>query len=149
RVALSRLPTLDAKSSLPQAFPPRRLRTDRGVRPHLLTDIGETPAGQRGQLLRLAGMTFDERAPVVRGGAARCGPFVGMPQHVSPLEVAAIAGLLEPQVLGKVRVVVADVEPREEHVGGAAARVAVAPEDAELTELVAGQRIGGTGIAPA
>src|SRR5262249_60882553 len=143
--ALARVPT---RSSLPQALPPGGFRTDCSVHSHLLTDVGDVPAGQRGQLLRLAGMALDERPPIVAGGAAGGASGVGMPQHVTSLEIAPIAGLLKDQVIRKVRIVVADVQPGEERVGGAVARVAVAPEDAEPAELVARQWIGGAGVAP-
>src|SRR5262249_36395447 len=97
--ALARVPT---RSSLPQALPPGGFRTDCSVHSHLLTDVGDVPAGQRGQLLRLAGMALDERPPIVAGGAAGGASGVGMPQHVTSLEIAPIAGLLKDQVIRKV-----------------------------------------------
>src|SRR5205085_6161273 len=114
RVARSLLHTLAAPWLLPQPLPPRRLRADRGIGSHLLTDVGDVPAGQRCQLLGLAGAALDERSPVVVRRAAGRAAGEGMPQHVASLEVAAIPGLLEHQVLRKVRAVVADVQPRQE-----------------------------------
>src|SRR6476619_1309556 len=64
RAARSRLLTPDAKS-LPEPFPPGRFRSDRQFSSHLLTDVGDVPAGQRRQLLRLAGMALDERPAIV------------------------------------------------------------------------------------
>jgi hypothetical protein len=58
-------------------------------------------------------------------------------QDVAALEVGAVGGLLEDEVLGEVLAVVADVEPRREDVRGAV----VEPEDAELLQLVAGERV--------
>src|SRR4029078_9712433 len=74
------------------------------------------PAGERGERLRLALVTVGQRpAILLRGGTCiSAAPVVA--QDVTPLEVLAIAGLLEDEVLGEVRAVVAEMQSRDEDV---------------------------------
>ena len=73
-----------------------------------------------------------------------------MAQDVAPLEVRAVRGFLEHEIFREVRVVVADVQSREEHLrrGHRVAAVGVQPEHAQMTQLVVRQRIGRARIAP-
>src|SRR3954463_16483837 len=86
-----------------------------------------------------------------------------MPQHVTALEVCAVAGFLEDEILREMLAVVAHVQPREEDILRAAARrdgsKATArarpgtpgfadPKDAELPQLLGRERLGRTRVAP-
>src|SRR5262245_15375250 len=132
-------------SLLPDAFPPCRVRGNRRFGTHFLPDVRRRPPGEPRQLFGLAGVPLAKRPTVVGRGGARVAAGPGMPQHVASLEVRAIRGFLEHEVLREVRVVVADVQARDEHVRRPAV-AAVGPEDAETPHLVVRQRIGRTRV---
>src|SRR5436190_4973629 len=133
----------------PQPFPPRRLGLGRATQnAGALADVGDAPAGQRGKAFDLL---FVSRAQLGTIGRRRAASLVAGPrmaQDVAALEVRPVAGLLEHEILGEVRAVVPHVQAGEENVRCLAAAVAVAPEHAELPQLVAGERVGGAWIAP-
>src|SRR4029078_4803959 len=81
------------------------------------------PAGERGERLRLALVTVGQRpAILLRGGTCiSAAPVVA--QDVTPLEVLAIAGLLEDEILREVRAVVAEMQPRDEDVARPGPRI--------------------------
>src|SRR5205807_270313 len=134
-------------SLLPQSFPPRRFGSNRKIRTHLLSDVRDGPTGEPRQLLSLASAPVEKRLTVLGGRAAGLGAGPRMTEHVASLEIRAIARLLEHEIFGKVRVVVTDVQPRQEHARWLAV-AAVDPEDAEPAQLVVRQRIGGARVAP-
>ena len=93
-------------------------------------------------------------AAVLARGLAGLGARPVVLQHVAALKVRAVRGLLEHEVIGKVRGVVAHVKPSDEHVNAAApARqvlaVPVDPEHAELPQLGCRQRVGRARVTPA
>ena len=135
---------------LPPGFVLRRSLGGARLEVHLAADLVDVPAGEGGEGRGLLLVLLRQLAAILRrrlaGGVAR----PGVAQDEAPLEVLAVGGLLEHQVLGEVRGVVAQVETGEEDVLGAGlADPRVVPEDAELPQLVGGERIGRAGIAPA
>src|SRR5207247_9727620 len=82
----------------------------------------QVPSRERGEGASLG------RAPLGEPGAIRVRrptliralPLV--PQDVAPLEAPPVRGLLEHQVLGEVRTVVSNVEPRDEDAAGPSGR---------------------------
>src|SRR5262245_23435307 len=139
-------------SLVPELLPPVLHRHGIAGRRYLRPDLRDRPAGQLREGPDLLFLTASELDPVPCRGLAGLGSCPWVSEDITPLEVRAVRRLLEDEVLGKVRGVVADVEPREEDVASAAARAHAAsfrePEDAELAQLFHRQGIGGTRIAP-
>src|SRR5712671_2291819 len=81
---------------------------------HLPAHRVDVPTGQLGEVARfLLAALFECAAIFAAGGAVGCaGPR--MMQNVARLEVRAVAGGLEHEVVGKVRAVVADVQASDE-----------------------------------
>src|SRR5262249_8624444 len=104
------------------------------------------------QTLRLLLVPIGKTPSIRRSGRARVATRPGMAQYVASLKVFAVGGLLKDKILGKMSVVVADVQTREKHFRRAHDHrppvSALDPEDAEITQLVVRQRVSGTGIAP-
>ena len=83
---------------------------------------------------RVCGLLLVARSAARGGIRAACATAVarpGMAQDVAALEVLAVGGLLEHQVLGEMRRVVAHVQPRDEDV--------LAPPGAQVGDLAAGR----------
>ena len=83
---------------------------------HAAADLVDVPAGQGGKRLRLPAPALGQRPAVVAGLCALRLALPRVAQDVAALEVLAVAGLLEDQVLGEVLAVVAHVEAGEEDV---------------------------------
>src|SRR5262245_173209 len=125
----------------PQLPPPLRLLVRRRERGdvHLLPHVFDGPTGEVRDVDRFALLPVAQVAAVVPRGGTVTRPGPRMVEDVAGLEVAAVAGLLEHQILGEVRAVVAAVQAGREG-GLRAARVgcfAGQPEDAELFQLLA------------
>src|SRR6266542_4885088 len=130
----------------PQAFPPV-LRRRRLGDVHLLPHHADLPPGEARGVLRLLLLSRAQVAPVLPRRVARCRACPGVMEDVARLEVLRVAGLLKDEVLGEVRAVVADVQPRDER-RRAAASLARPPPDAELAQLRVRERFGSARVAP-
>src|SRR5207249_8986535 len=116
---------------------------------HPAANVCDVPAGQVGEALRFELGAHRKGASIAGRRIARLGPCPWMAQHVPPLEVRAVGGLLEHEVFREMRGVVSHVETRDEYVAAAAPGQCSAtfePEDTKLTELGRRQRFGGARI---
>ena len=99
---------------------------------HLRADAGEVPAGELGQLARFIFLApLDFTAVIIRGGTRCFFALPRMPQDVAPLEIGAIARLLEDQILREMIAVVANMQARDEDV----LRAADAARDARAARV--------------
>src|SRR5437667_9626235 len=97
---------------LPKLSPPRILGQGAVVGPAgALDDVGDVPARQRCKASGFLLMPVAQLRAIRRHRAARVVARPRVAQDVASLEVAAIGGLLEHQILGEVRVVVPHMQP--------------------------------------
>src|SRR5438874_8194452 len=96
---------LTTASFLPQLLPPRRVGQRLIAEARALANVGDGPAGQRGHSRDFLLVPVAHLRAIRGRGAAGivAGPRVA--QDVAALEVVAIGGLLEHEILGEVRVV--------------------------------------------
>src|SRR5690348_14234237 len=104
----------------PDLFPPGVARRSPGARReiHPLPDLADVPAGEGGEGLRLGLVTLRQLPAIAPGRLAGPAPRPGVAQDEAPLEILAVGGLLEDQILGEVGGVVAQMEPGQEDVLG-------------------------------
>src|SRR5678816_3723397 len=126
RLHMSLLPDMPPPCDI---FDRRRYRQRR-----LFPDLFDPPAGEIRERLSLLLATLGQRPLVVSGRRTGVAASPRVPQHVPPLEVLAVAGLLEHQILREVLRVVADVQAGDEGVLSGA-RVVSSPEHAERLQL--------------
>jgi hypothetical protein len=151
------IPRAFAARGIPSSYRPPQIRSHHFFSPpgggsFNFTRIGSSwPSGQRREVARLLLLPLADFLAVPIADSASDRPRERVPDDVSPLEVLSVRRFLEDEVLGEVRLVVADVEARHEDVRSAAPRLGrfVQPEDPERLQLLAREWIGGARIAPA
>src|SRR5260370_34787071 len=109
-----RCPPLERDEQAPPEGSVGGLR-DLGQVSHLAPDLVDVPAREPGQRLGLLLPAVYESPTVVTGRLAFASAQPRVPEHEAALEVRAVGGLLEDEVLGKVGGAVADVEAGQEH----------------------------------
>src|SRR3954464_3905042 len=94
---------------LPDPLPPRSQVGGWRIHVHRAPDVGDVPARQRRQILRLAFVSLWEFRAIANRCVAGTLAGPGMAEHISTLEIRAVRGFLKDQVLGEVSRVVPHV----------------------------------------
>src|SRR5215471_3537120 len=114
-----------------------------GAEIHLRANVGNVPAREVGELLRLPFVSLCQFTPITFRGRAFIITGPGVAQHVATLEVGAIGGFLQHEVFRKMYGVVTNMHTRDEnvprsrdsrHVSRHWSRV-TCPKDAEASQL--------------
>src|SRR5262245_36064332 len=100
----TRDPRLTTPSFLPQPLPPRDVGRRLIAESRALANVGDVPAGQRGEARHFLLVAAAHLRAIRRRRAAGIAARPGVAQDVASLEVVAIGRFLEDEILREVRV---------------------------------------------